>query len=261
MQRLATIVIVVIGLSGCTMVMSIFGSGEAMIVGVSLGETEAIVQIDDEAKTVAISVPPVAPELRVPVVSVSDDAELTEQPDLQDGVTVIYVVTAENGDVAEWEVTLTIGYGLSFYLGDEFVILEAGITDGTNPLLAAALGDGTPLGVIRASGGGLEVWTFADEQEWSGISPEHYAKLSVTATTTGSYTEADGYDFYFNRMVGSDTGTYASSAGELTISRYDEAGGVITGTFTAEGNWNLTPTAIDQGFFKVLRLQDGTLDS
>ena len=146
--------------SGCTLLDSIFGSGDttgdvqlssdAHIVSFSLDGIVGQAVIDPAGKTVRATVEPMDVSKLTPKITVSDKATLSASPGLVDGEPVEFVVTAENGDTSAWKVTVTAQHGITFKINSTKYTLIHGATDTTEGA-TYTFGDDTPFGFVDTS--------------------------------------------------------------------------------------------------------------
>ena len=243
-------------LTGC-------GLSEATILDVSFDGFDTAVSIDPANLTVAIDAPPVAPESLVPEILVSSGAVVASTVELEDGVGVPVTVIARNGDEVTWTLALNLRYGVSFDYNGSLVILENGFTDSGDPTNAEAWQNGTPPGWTPSGSGEYMVLVTRDLYDW--ITPEIelpcYVAMETGADVPGTHTVADGAMFgYFLSDPPEPDGPieFYMNAGSVTLISARAVGDPVIGTFEGVGTESNSGTmaAIDNGFFKVIRLVD-----
>jgi len=88
------------------------------------------------------------------------------------------------------------------------------------------------------------------ETEWSGVL-QNFISISIEGITEGTYP--------IYHIVYTVNGThYFLVNGSITITNYEDEGGVIEGTFSVEVSDNGTNIEIKNGEFKVKRVSDNT---
>ena len=257
---LPVVMVAVLSLTGCDWVLSLFGSEEAAIVAFAFDGVEGSASINPETRTVEIEIIPIDLSMVTPVVEVSEGAVLGALPDFVDGEPVTIEVTAENGEVVEWTVTVILQLGASFNVDGERVVLQGGYTDSEDTQWAASWGNGRPPGSV----------TYYEElivnvndnlvDFASYTSPVEDIFLSFYGSTAGAYDSQSFYlDYYRDRNGDYDPEvSFWFQDGTATISSIGEIGEIITGTFAAEGinGFEGPPVSITSGFFKVVRIDD-----
>ena len=88
------------------------------------------------------------------------------------------------------------------------------------------------------------------ETEWSG-GLQKFITISFEGSAEGSYP-------IYHIVYDEDGTAYFLVNGSITITKYEEVGGVIEGTFTAEVSDNGTTIEIESGQFRVIRVYDDT---
>lgn len=260
---LPVVIAAVLALSGCDWVLSLFGSEEAAIVTFSFEGIEGTASIDPEARAVEIEIIPIDLSTVTPVVEVSEGAMLGELPAFVDGEPATIEVTAENGEVVEWTVTVTLQLGLSFLLNGERVVLQGGYTNSGSQAEADELYNGQPPGSVDSFDSALGVSVPDEVIDWGAEeSAFHLMELYLSSSAVGSYTYGTG-DFSLYYYLDADRNFvdeiwFVQESGEVSVTGTGAVGGIITGTFGAGGvnEMDSGPLAITNGFFKVRRIAD-----
>jgi hypothetical protein len=264
MKRIAVLALAVaalVGLGSC----ALFKSGDAAILTFVFDGLVGSATIDADAGTITATVEPMDLSAATPEVTVSEKAELTQHPALVDGEAVTYVVTAENGSTAEWTVTVTVQYGMSFSLDGTKVVLTAGIVNSADATLNEQYGNGVPLAALNG-GDTLGAVALAEQLDMAdppaaGAGTEASLMFAWAAGDPGPGT-FDGTTAAFNYM----TTDYLAAAGAFTatpttlvaeITALGAVGGDVVGTFsgTVVDTNDATP-ALTDGFLKARRVAD-----
>jgi hypothetical protein len=247
---------VLLCLGGCDLWYSIFGSSDALITGFSVERLLGPVNIDMANHKVSATVEPMSPaelEALAPTVTISDYAVLTKQA-LKDGETVIYTVKAQNGTSVDWQVTVTVAYGIAFKVAGTRVVMMHGYVDSSPTYTAGEIGNGQPVGYIIFNYGRTYLDAFPLDQQVG--SPQAYTYLQFDGSGTGAHTFADSnatFDYWDGASLpllntGSDL--------EIDVTSYGAAGESIKGTFTCTASDGTNTYYVTDGFFKVLRVED-----
>ena len=235
----------------CDVVYSIPGSDEAEILSFTMDGMVGTATIDSDKKTVALTVEPMDISSMEPEVTVSAGATLTTT-NLVDGQAVFFKVIAENGAMVPWRIFIDVQYGISFTYAknSQRVVLTNGVINSLDADDNLRVGDGLPSGSYASEIYGTVAFAAEEDFDIGLMSiPESYSVIQFEGSGTNEhnsvlwiYTVEKGFLSY---SISQD------------ILRYDEAGGVVVGTFSGTAtNPNNTKYAITDGFFKVLRLDD-----
>jgi len=263
MKRIAVLALALaalVGLGSC----ALFKSGDAVILTFVLDGLVGSATIDADAGTITATVEPMDLSAATPEVTVSEKAELTQHPALVEGEAVTYVVTAENGSTAEWTVTVTVQYGMSFSLDGTKVVLTAGIVNSADATLNEQYGNGVPL-VTLNGGNTLRAAALAEELDMA----DPPAATSTMALLMCGWETGDPGPGTFDETTASFgymTTDYLAAAGASTatsttlvaeITALGAVGGDVVGTFsgTAIDTNDATP-ALTDGFLKARRVAD-----
>ncbi|TFH05565.1 MAG: hypothetical protein E4H09_01800 [Spirochaetales bacterium] len=239
-----------------------FQAGDAQILSFSFQGIEISVSIDPATNSVTVSAPAVDLSTVTPDVTVSEGATLTNPAPFEDGVPQTLVITAENGDTVEWDVTINLRLGISFQVDGDLVFLESGLTDSFDPVLASDIGDGVPLGSLYGTEGaytGFDIFASSDTIDLSDPDPAAvYLALYLSLPANPSewlgttYTRGIGDDT-FSVEAYSEEPTMSLSEGQATLATVsDPEGGFWTGTFWFSGDG----VAVTVGFFKVQQVMN-----
>jgi len=238
----------------------LFQSGEAQIVSFSLSGIVGEAEIDPEAKTVTAAVEPVDLSGLEPSVGVSEGASVTPAA-LVDGEAVTFKITAEDGTVEEWKVTVNVQRGLSFTYASTptHVVLTNGFVDEMDEIHNAALGDGAPFVSYYPLEELVFVYVLDDIHDLnSNPSEVEYSQFAFPGAA-GTYDSTEVFLWYIRY---SDTEDFSFSSDDtdadsfsFTVSSYGEVGEDIIGTFSGTAVNGETHTITD-GFFKLRRLED-----
>ena len=219
---LITIVIAVIAITGC----SLFGSAEAAIISFSVEGIVGTAEIDPVTHSVTVTVEPMDISSIDPVITVSEKALLTEPESIEDGVAATYTVTAENGDVVEWTVTVNVQYGISFVLDGTKVIFTHGFKDSSDSAANAAEGNGVPgIAVLSESS---ESYVFEEVYDW-GVTIDaptfDYIDFGI-GLTTGLYNDIS---FTYNDFSEESNTSYSC---DFTVTEFGSVGGLFRASFS-----------------------------
>ena len=259
----ALVFVLVFVFTGCDViddvVNSVFGSDEAEILTFDIDGIVGKAEIDSENKTVDLTVEPMDISGVEPIVTVSENATITTEK-LVDGQAVILEVTAENGDVVSWEVTVNVQHGISFTYKSVTtkVVFTAGAIDSEDSDNNDLVGDGVPSGNVRY-GSSTGVFAFEEEYDTSGDYLPSHIGLFFFGLDTGDYTTLFYYILEGNKPFFIAVDDEISSS----ISKYGKVGGNIIGTFSGTGaekyiDWMPSGKEheITDGFFKVRRIEN-----
>jgi len=235
-------------------------SGDAYILTFEIDGMVGEAEIDETAGTVVITVEPLDITAVDPVITVSEGATLGAVPELKDGEAVPVSITAENGDIREWQITVNVESGVSFVLDGSKIILQEGRVDSSSSANTDALGGGEPAACYLG-----ELYFFAADKQYDTISAEpadykwfkpsmknYPANLSLTENDVHfDYLEVEDSSLVL-RVESPYSGPEADIS--LVISNNGSAGEYIIGTFTL--TTNDSSHAITNGYFKLLRCED-----
>jgi hypothetical protein len=260
------IILAVLSLSGCGWVLSLFASGEAAIVEFSYEGIDGTATVDPEARTVEITIPPINLASVTPVVEVTEGADLGPLPAFADGVPATVSITAENGDVVEWTVTVNLELGVSFLLNGERVIVQGGFTS-TDPGTAEDYGNGVPPASVYSFGTGMDDIIvpgsiISPPNAWNpDINERIELYVEIEVTGSNEYSTGDFYLYY--EVDGDDDGIpeiyFVQESGTATVNEIAaEVGDIVSGVFAAAGVNEMASgdLVITDGFFKVQRIVD-----
>lgn len=183
---LIIIVIAVVALSGC----SLFGSDEASIVSFDVDGIVGSADVDPVNLTVTVTVEPMDISSIEPEITVSEKALITEPSSIQDGVPATYIVTAENGDVVEWTVTVNVQYGVSFLLDGIKIILTGGWEYSDDATWNSYMGAGVP-GIDVDSGQSLG-YVYEERYDLAMGAPDYDSiSFELEGSTADSYADQE----------------------------------------------------------------------
>ena len=132
-------------------------------------------------------------------------------------------------------------YYVAFTIDGERFVWEYGLTNIERNTFGSRLDEGTVYTHFIA----LPI-----EEEWSG-GLQDWITISFIGESEGTYP--------IYHITYTEDGThYSLLNGSITITKYEEVGGVIEGTFTAEVSDNGTTIEIESGQFRVIRVADDT---
>ena len=117
--------------------------------------------------------------------------------------------------------------------------------------------ESNPFGNATTDNGGASV-LWASPDETTPFDADNYIKIYLFGIIQGTYTGSSEV-LQLGYLVG---GTLYNSAEEVsvTITKYDDVGGVIEGTFYGTVTFTVEDKIITEGKFKVKRVADGTLN-
>ncbi len=208
----------------------------------SVGEAE----IDNENRTVVITVEPMDISDISPDITISEGATITGPSSIEDGVAAVYTLTAENGDILEWEVTINVQYGVSFTVEGQKVVLTGGFKDSGDFTANEACGHGVP-GIQKIDGDGMALEHVYDWNVLSEAPPYDYLDIYVNGMTTGTFKgEFDFYDY------SEDSLEYFY--GNIAVSEFGAIGGNFRAEFSGV-NEGETKSLIN-GFAKLMVIED-----
>ena len=247
---LLTIFVILVTFSSCDLMTSIFGSSEAAITAFTeagiIGEPE----IDVENATITLTVEPMDLSTFDPEITISESAVLTEPESISDGVAATYTVTAENGDIVEWSVTVTVQYGVSFLVDGTKVVLTSGFEDSTDATTNAIVGNGVP--GIDADSGYSYSYTLEEVYDLGTSMSEpafDYFAMDIDGDTTGTYNNGDAYLMFYDYSVGSSTEYIA----DMVVTEFGAVDGVFRATYTGTDG---ASSSITNGFAKLLVVEE-----
>ena len=257
--------------TGCDFISQLLASSEANIVSFSMDGIVGTASIDPVNHTVVVTAEPMDVSTVTPTVTVSESATL-QTATLVDGQAATFRVTAEDGTVVTWLVTVNVQYGASFtYASDPtHVVLTAGIIDSVDSSNNTAMGNGVPLGLLSSGGSGDAGYAYAmrENYDWGTAEsdPAEYVMLMFADAASGSYNGTESYFGYYRYVDGGsgDVALYSDSTDangfQLAVSLFGAVGGDIVGTFSGTA-YDATETAhaITNGFFKVRRIADDAI--
>ncbi|MDC7227543.1 MAG: hypothetical protein PQJ61_12330 [Spirochaetales bacterium] len=223
------------------------GAGDSLatlITGYSEENIVGDVIIDKEAKTITVEVLPLDLSDFDPAITVSEGAVLDEPLSIQDGVPASYTVTAEDGTVSVWSVTVTVQYGMRFTYADTEYVFTGGVTDDT---YNTEVGAGVPAITIDGSGQAGE--SIAENGAWTDDHSSFTLDSAETGTINSSFTI---FDF---------SGDESSCNPYFTVTDYGSVGGIFRATFNndaemaaPESRFTIVPSPLPLtgGFAKLL---------
>lgn len=263
---LALVAVVIVGLSGCSVFRSLFGSREADITGFVVDHMIGAPTIDAVAHTVTAEVEPLDVSALMPTITVSEKAAAGAVA-LVDGEPVPVQVTAENGDIVDWLVTVSAGLGIALELTGSRVLLLHGVEDSSDAANHEDIGSGRPLGTLGSTTGTTYLAAYAEAFGYtSGADhPVGGALVQLAGGSAGTYRYGDVWFAYSDSLsVGGSTGrTLSGGAVKMTVDRYEAVGGVISGSFSGivDERVDGVPTGIQDisGYLKVVRIRDNVL--
>ena len=231
-------------LSGCDLMTSIFGSEEAAITAFTeagiIGEPE----IDAENATITLTVEPMDLSSFDPEITISESATLVEPESLTDGVAATYTVTAENGDIVEWAVTVNVQYGISFTIGGTKTILLHGFSDSSDTTQNTSVGDGVP-GIDKTTTESIGFAAY-EEYDWGTTTGEpvyDYVMLQIEGITADTYTDNS---FRFHDHSESTTTDFVVT---YNVTEFGDVDETFRTTFSGEDS---DGTEVTGGFAKLL---------
>jgi len=239
-------------------------SGDALIVSFDFDGITGEAVIDLENRTVTITTIPMDLAGIEPAISISEGAVLGDIPTFEDGVPADILITAEDGTVEEWTVTINVQRGISFLLDGSRVVLTAGMTNFPPPVMSRsrALGAGEP-GCCYF---GTYIDGFALNEVYDyGIEPpvEEAATIATNGESAGTYNNADCFvhycldlepDGFYEIEINNDTGTST-----VILNNSPAVGEDLYGSFSVADAVNLvddSDVSISSGYFKLLRVDD-----
>lgn len=120
-------------------------SNEANVTSLTINGQIGNAVIDQNARTISITLEPMAISDAVSTIVVSAGA-IGTTPSLVDGSAAPFTVTAEDGTVTNWSVTVNIAFGISFDIdGNHVVLLEGMIDEDESDFTAFELCDYDPI--------------------------------------------------------------------------------------------------------------------
>jgi len=241
-------------------------SGDALIVSFDFDGITGEAVIDLENRTVTITTIPMDLSGIEPEISVSEGASLGEIPAFEDGVPADIIVTAEDGTVEEWTVTINVQRGISFLLDGTRVVLTAGLSGeyiGRAMSLSRAIGAGEP-GCCYFDGY-IDGFALNDVYD---LDSEPLVEEAVTIYADGespdTYNDANCIVQYCLDLE--PDGTYeidinSNTAGTATVilNNSPAVGEDLYGSFSVADTLNLvddSDVSISDGYFKLLRVDD-----
>ena len=264
LSQTVAVLITAASLTGCELISGLFKSDDARILSFSMDRMIGEATIDQENRTVELTIEPANLSILIPTLTVSTNATFTV-PTLVDDRAVLVEVTAEDGSIVEWNVTVHVQFGLSFRYGADpvSVTLTRGMVHSEDAAADEAFGSGTPP-CIRYTPGEAETLVIGlaeDLDEANGESAGELVLLRFGSDAPG-YLSSDDISFTYRAgmIVGSLTNDEGSPASfTVSIDTYGEVGGKVTGTFSGTVTDDLsTEYPVQEGFFKALRLADDT---
>ena len=197
-------------------------------------------------------------------VGVSEGATVTTAT-LVDGEPAVFKVTDQNGNVADWTVTVNVQRGISFTYESTptRVVVTKGFVDSADGTHNAAIGDGTPLGIANTSYDEVQVYALKDVVDVQ-VSPTEYEWCTLyIPDAAGTYDSTEVYYGYTKESddnaedISLSSDETVAGSFEVIVTSFGAVGENIIGTFsgTAKTPEDMAHTITD-GFFKVLRLED-----
>lgn len=250
---------IVAALTGCDLWNSIFGSSGASITSFTIDGIVGTATVDATQHTVVATVEPMDISALTPTVTVSAGATLTTAP-VQDGVPVTFTVTAQNGTVTSWQVTVNVEYGTSFTVdGTTKVVMTHGYVDPSQTYSASLIGNDPPVGYTYSTTTYID--SFAADQQVQGGGPIGHTYLDFGGTSVGSYTEANA-DFNYDDGAGNVLNigfNTPSSSGTFSVNEYGTAfGQTIEGSFSGTASDGSNTHSVTKGFLKVLTVDNSS---
>ncbi len=184
--------------------------------------------IDSVNKKIYVTVKPMDLANFNPVITISDKAVITPPDSIEDGTESIYRITAENGIIAEWKVTITVQYGITFTMDENTVTLTGGYENSVDPINDATLGSGIPaLSIVRTYSTGVALEQIYD-QGTETLPPDpayDFCNFTCTGISTGSYSGEFTFSDYSEETI-------IEFELMFTITEFGDAGDNFRATFS-----------------------------
>ncbi len=229
--------------SSCDLMNSIFGSDEAAITTFTEARVVGEPVIDVENKRITLTVEPIDLASFNPVITISEGAVISAPESIADGVAAIYKVTAENGDIVEWKVTVNIQYGISFTIDGTKTVYTCGFIDNTDAVSNTNMGDGAP-GIEKDIDNTSMSYLFFKEQDINEPPEYDYLYLELSGITVGKYED----DFFAVTEGAEGDLEEKEYVTDYNVTEFGDTGGAFRATFSGEAE---DGTKLTNGFAKL----------